>query len=114
MAICQAHNPNYDPDCYRCKLVSFGFTPSSTPTRNPTAVSGNAIEKQRDRDLPAYKRMVDQGLSPKSTVGAADVEQVASVPIEVESGIMFGKNANKAQQYQNDHGEAMQSGGLVG
>lgn len=67
-------------------------------------------DARREKDLPAYKRLVDSGVQPKATVGAAAVEATASTAIEVESGINFGKDANRAQRMQNELGEAMRGG----
>lgn len=76
-----------DPDCqlaYRDHLVGIGIAAAALPTRAVTRNAGQpdepstvtrAREKRIEADLPAYKRMRDAGLRPRSTVGAATVER---------------------------------------
>jgi hypothetical protein len=45
-----------------------------------------ATEKQQAKDLPAYKRMREEGLQPKGTKGAARIEAGAQTKFEVTSG----------------------------
>ena len=73
------HHGQHGPDCYGCKLrsVQFGRV-------EPTAQS--QMERQWDRDLPAYKRLRDQGLQPRTTQGAAELEQRAASQLEVNMG----------------------------
>ena len=78
-------NPNCKPDCFGCKASSVSFAPSAMATRS-VASSMKATEKQQEKDLPAYKRMRQEGLQPKSTKGAAEIEANASTRFEVVSG----------------------------
>ena len=45
-----------------------------------------ANEAQLAKDLPAYKRLREDGLQPKGTKGAARIEQGAQTKFEVTSG----------------------------
>lgn len=46
-------------------------------------------EAQAAKDLPAYKRLREDGLQPKSTRDAAFIENHASSKFEVETGQIF-------------------------
>ena len=105
--ICEKHSPEYDSGCFRCKLVSIDFAPSAMPNRHIGAVQTNAIDKQRNKDLPAYKRLVQSGLQPPSTVGAAALETMATTNTEVNLGRVFGKLAPRVEQGAKDLKEAM-------
>ena len=78
-------NPNCKPDCFGCKASSISFAPSAMITRS-IAGAMKATEKQQEKDLPAYKRMRQEGLQPKGTKGAARIEQGAQTKFEVTSG----------------------------
>ena len=96
------------PPCFAIKVKTVQFAASAMPSRNIGAVKGNALDKQRERDLPAYKRLVDSGVQPPTTYGAADLEAGASTKIEVELGRTFGDMANRVERAQQEISEAMQ------
>lgn len=78
------------------------------PNRHIGAVKTNALDKQREADLPAYARLVKQGVQPPSTVGAAALEKGASTKIEVEMGKVFGdKMANRVERVQGEITDAI-------
>jgi len=81
-------NPNCKPDCFGCKASSISFAPSAMATRS-LAAGYKATEKQQEKDLPAYKRLREDGLQPKSTKGAAEIEAQATTRFEVTSGQIF-------------------------
>ena len=87
---------------------SVNFSPSAMPTRSSDAATRNAHEKQLERDLPAYKRLRAEGLQPKSTVGAATLEQGASTKYEVESGTIVdkyvAKRADESKTFMSESG----------
>ena len=79
------------PDCggtlgkdYSGLMFDASTRPTSSGGRAAIAVINR--EKRWNEDLPAYKRMRDAGLQPKSTDGAARIEREASTQFEVESG----------------------------
>jgi hypothetical protein len=85
---CETGKPNHDGtgDDYGCKLRAVSFAPSAMPNRHPAAADEKALDRRLNRDLPAYKRMVDAGIQPKATRGAADIESRAHEKFEVEHG----------------------------
>lgn len=75
------------PDA-RTHYLSISISAAAMPSRNGPH-SAYAIQKKEDgweRDMPAYKRLRDDGLQPKRIDGAAEIESKAETPIEVESG----------------------------
>lgn len=80
---------------------------SARPTSRGTqrAMQINALEKQWDKDLPAYKRLRAHGFQPPSTDGCADLEARATTAFEIEAGeIMEGqeKDINEGISVLND------------
>lgn len=67
---------------------SFRPKPSTTPTRtgHDEVIAANEREARWAKDLPAYKRLRQQGLRPKSTEGAALMEAISNTRLEVEHG----------------------------
>jgi hypothetical protein len=53
------------------------------------------IEKQWERDLPAYRRLRRQGYQPPRTQGCAELEARAHMPREVEMGRIIAPQAWK-------------------
>lgn len=104
MPICSAHHPEYNPDCYRCHLVSFHLAPSATPTRGKALIEGDLIEeKRRKKDLPAFERMRRQGMQPASTLDAHIMEKEASTKWEVEHNQILGpKLAEKVERTERE------------
>jgi hypothetical protein len=49
------------------------------------------MERRWERDMPAYKRLRDNGLQPKGIDGSGDLETRASTQVEVEMGKIFRK-----------------------
>ena len=76
-----------DPACslsYRDHLVGINVSPAAMPSRAVTRTEGlrdeptaatRAREDRWNRDLPAFKRLSDNGVRPPSTVGAAQLER---------------------------------------
>lgn len=73
-------------DCFGCHLqtVQLGNV-EAPPERN--------IEKQWERDLPAYKRLRQNKLQPPRTQGAAELEARARTQREVELGRIINPTA---------------------
>lgn len=74
---------------------NINFSPSAMPTRNSDVALRNSHEKQLEKDLPAYARLRSEGMQPKSTVGAAEIESRANSRYEVESGTIVDKYLSK-------------------
>jgi putative FmdB family regulatory protein len=87
---------------------NINFAPSAMPTRNSDAATRNAHEKQLEKDLPAYARLRKEGMQPKSTVGAAELEARAESRFEVEYGTVadsyISKRADEAVSHLKTNG----------
>jgi len=79
------------------RIRSIGFGVGTMPTRHPVSASVEAREKRWAKDMPAYKRMRQQGLQPKTIDGAADIELRAETRFEVESGQVLPGQAKKIE-----------------
>jgi hypothetical protein len=106
MALVDKHWGQHDDDCFLCKLTSVSISGTAMPTRSPEVVQTKAVEKQMNRDLPAYKRLVESGVQPRSTKGAGDVETRATERFEVERGMVVNdhKLRNKVTETMKDMG----------
>lgn len=73
------HGPasGHPETCFGCKLRSVQFGNTMPPPER-------LIEQQRAKDLPAYKRLRDQGLQPRRTVGCAELETRAESQEEID------------------------------
>jgi hypothetical protein len=82
----RTHFGQHGPDCFGCKLhsVQFDGQPPSPQTQ---------MEARWARDLPAYKRLRQQGLQPPRTQGCAELEQRAHMDREVEMGRIIAPQA---------------------
>lgn len=64
----------------REKWLSIGVMKKTAPTRT---------ESQWDKDMPAYKRLRQDGTQPRSIDGCAELETRASTRLEIEQGHVF-------------------------
>jgi hypothetical protein len=88
------HNAGMCPEnCFGCKAANVGFASSAMPTRKPQVVERKEWEKTTVKDLAAYKRLRQDGLQPKATKGAAELESRAASKWEAETGQNLGGNA---------------------
>lgn len=65
--------------CFGCKAMSI-----TIDGRSPSPQT--LMEGRWDRDMPAFKRLVDQGYMPAGIDGAAHLEANATTRFEIESG----------------------------
>lgn len=70
--------------CFGCKISAVRMGPNSTTTRGSRVAQSIATEKNWSKDMPAYKRLRDQGYQPKQIDGCARLEQSALTVAEVE------------------------------
>jgi hypothetical protein len=85
---------HWDPEtCWGCKIRTVQVAPSATPTRSPGIQSRKQADKALESDLGAYRRLRRQGLNPKSTTGAAELEKRAETTFEVDSGQLAADKA---------------------
>lgn len=77
-------------DCARAAALVIGrgvyISASVTPARRGRVLEIDATEKRWDKDLPAYKRMRQAGLQPKTTRGAAALEDRAGDQLAIDHG----------------------------
>lgn len=92
-------HPTLDvPGCFGCRISSVSFAPSAMPSRHAEAAAAKQTGKGWEKDLPAYKRLVDAGMQPRSTVGTHALEQSAALPIEVETGVVLTEKQRREYQ----------------
>jgi len=60
---------------------------NSTTTRGKQVEQTNKVERNWQKDMPAYKRLRKEGLQPKRIDGSAEVEKKAEHKWQVETGI---------------------------
>lgn len=84
--------------CFGCRVASVSVAPSATPSRNrgAEAKATNEREQRWAKDHAAYKRMWNQGLSPKVLDGAADLESRAVNEADVELGLGMSEHVEIA------------------
>ena len=61
---------------------------NSTTTRGKEVEQTNKVERNWQKDMPAYKRLRREGLQPKRIDGAAEVEKKAEHKWQVETGMV--------------------------
>ena len=99
---------HHDPDdCTLCRYRSVSIAASSMPTRS-TAAQQKKFSDATDRDLPAYKRLKDDGIQPTATNGAAEMERRATEKFEVETG-QLAPDRKTARRYQKAFDEVAAS-----
>ena len=95
----QVH-PEFVEDCFMCKVSSVQLNAGAVNS-NPKFQEVEAREKRWDKDMPAYKRLRDQGYQPKSIDGAAALERDATTRFEIESGTAYRGQGKKVQEAVN-------------
>ena len=61
---------------------------NTTTTRGQRVAEVNQTEKNWNKDMPAYKRLRENGLQPKAIDGSAEIEKKAKHEWQVETGII--------------------------
>ncbi len=87
--------------CFKCRegtgcIRAVSFAPTAMPNRYPQAVREVRTEKQWDADMPAYKRIRNNGVQPKRIDDSAYLESHATDQYEIELGLIVPKE-RKAQ-----------------
>lgn len=84
----QQTHPNLDVEgCFACRVSGVRMGMNTTTTRGQNVESINKTERNWQKDMPAYKRLRQEGLQPKRIDGAAEVEKKAEHKWQVETGI---------------------------
>lgn len=79
-------HPDPVEGCWLCKMRSVSISPHAMPTRRDVKFSPtDQLEKNWHKDIPAYKRLVKDGLQPNSVDGAAELEKRADVKEQVNA-----------------------------
>lgn len=97
-------HPDFVEDCFMCKISSVQLS-AGAANSNPKFQEILAREKRWDKDMPAYKRMRDQGYQPKGIDGAYALERDSSTRFEIESGTSYkgkGKMVQEAVNFVED------------
>ena len=82
-------HPDLDVEgCFGCRVAGIRMGTNSTTTRGTRVAQVNQTERNWNKDMPAYKRLRDEGLQPKRVDGAAEVEKRAKEKWQVETGIL--------------------------
>lgn len=79
-------HPNLDVEgCFGCRVagISFGANPSTTKGQEVALINQRA--SNWEKDMPAYKRLRQNGLQPKTIDGAAALEARATTAAQIES-----------------------------
>jgi len=82
-------HPNLDVEgCFGCRIAHVRTGANSTTSRGSRVEEINKTEKGWNKDMPAYKRLRQNGLQPKSIDGSAELEKKAKHEWQVETGII--------------------------
>jgi hypothetical protein len=78
-------HPNLDVEgCFGCRVAGVSFGANESTTRGAQVKAINQREKGWNRDMPAYKRLREQGLQPRQIDGAAVLESSATEKWQIE------------------------------
>lgn len=64
--------------------LSLRLSAEATPSRRPQAIEKLNIEKRWKADHAAYRRLRKDGLHPRTSVGAAEMEKRATSAAQIE------------------------------
>ena len=71
---------------------------SCMPTRSNIDFEGTKLnETNKDKDMPAFKRLVQSGVQPNAINGAAHLEKHANHKMEIESGVLLKSNKDVSE-----------------
>ena len=90
-------HPEFVDGCFMCKISTVTVGASCMPSRQPVAAATEAREKRWNKDMPAYKRLRQQGYQPKTIDGAAHIEAKATTRFEIESGQVLEGQTKKIE-----------------
>lgn len=97
MILHRGTHPNLDVEgCFGCRIASVAMAASAQPSRFPDAADKKQMVAGWNKDHDAYRRLVKNGVQPKSLDGAHFLEQMANTKAEVEQGIGAPKELDAA------------------
>lgn len=81
-------HPFFVDGCFGCKVSTVRLSAHATPSKPGSAevVSIDNMQNRWDKDMPAYKRLRQDGVQPKQIDGSAQLEAESSTVTEVERG----------------------------
>lgn len=78
-------HPNLDVEgCFGCRVAGVKFGSNPTTSRGARVAEINQRERGWNKDMPAYKRLRQQGLQPRQIDGCAVLEKHASERWQIE------------------------------
>lgn len=78
-------HPTLDVEgCFGCKVAGVTFGANTTTTRGQVVGETNQRERSWNQDMPAYKRLREQGLQPRQINGSALLEKHATERWQIE------------------------------
>jgi hypothetical protein len=96
-------HPTLDVDgCFGCRIANIRMGTNSTTTRGKEVEQTNKVERNWQKDMPAYKRLRREGLQPKRIDGAAEVEKKAEHKWQVETGVCANEITSMATQRRQE------------
>ena len=82
-------HPGLDVEnCFGCKVAGVRMGMNTTTTRGQRVAEVNSTERGWQKDMPAYKRLRQNGLQPQRIDGCAEIEKKAKHEWQVETGIV--------------------------
>jgi len=85
-------HPSLDVEgCFGCRVAGVSFGANSTTTRGARVAETNRTAKNWDKDMPAYKRLRQNGLQPRGIDGAAALEARSETAAQVEGRVDVDK-----------------------
>lgn len=90
-------------DCFTCKIRTISFASSAMPTRS-NASAQKKFEKDRSKNIDAYKRLRADGKEVIGTARAAALEAKANSDFELRSGQIL-PSAKIARQHDERQAE---------
>lgn len=91
-------------ECFRIKLNTIQFQGMDAGQRRFS-------EKERSRDMDAYKKLRRQGYQPKNVFGSAEIEAKASTPWELEHSVVMAPGIRKEMEQRMSEAKAVVSEG---
>lgn len=79
-------HPFFVDGCFGCKVSTVMLSAHATPTRSAEVVSIDRMQRRWDKDMPAYKRLRQDGQQPNRIDGSAELEAMATSSTEIERG----------------------------
>lgn len=81
-------HPGLDVEgCFGCKIAGVRMGINESTTRGSEVAKINERARNWDKDMPAYKRLRQNGLQPKSIDGSAALEAKAETAAQVEGRV---------------------------